>query len=283
MGNRSSNQVFHRVLSTLEVGLISAFDMSNNIVYSMAQKAIENPHGRDPLTPLLPPIDQELYTFQNGINFVELNWRGELSDISVVFFGGIGTTLNENRDVCLDVLNGSHTLGIKVKVLTYDHMKEPNIPSAIDDGLKLCKWALRNGGKLCIASHSLGSGFAAQVALACENEGFNLCSLVLCSPYITLAKAQSWRLKWLSDSLMKYMLGSDLRTIDIFPLLQVKVFIVVGENDDVIPSKQGEDLSHSRPENTELIVVKGGDHGSTYKLFSKNLPYLQRFLCSGKL
>lgn len=277
MGNSSSK----RILTTLETGLISAFNMSNHVIYSMAQAAIQNPHSKDPLTAIKPSVDQALYAFNSGVNFVELNWRGEKREtIVVVYFGGIGTTLNDNRDVCLDVINGAHEIGLKVKVLTLDHMQEPDIPNAIKDGINLCKWGLRNGGKLCIASHSLGSGFAAQVAFACEQDGFPLCSLVLCSPYITLAKAQSWKRKWLSDSLMSYMLGSDLRTIDIFPLLEVKVFIVVGENDDVIPSIQGEELRESRPENTELILVKGGDHGSTYKLFSKNLDYLKRFLCS---
>ena len=276
MGNSKS-----RVFTTLEAGLLSAFNMSNHVVYTMAQQALQNPKADEPLTKVRPAVDQALYRFKSGVNFVELNWQGMCKeDIVLVYFGGIGTTLNENRDVCLDVLNASNELGVKVKVLTIDHMKEPDIPSVLEDGIKLCKFGLRNGGKLCIASHSLGSGIAAQVALECERQTMNLCSLVLCSPYITLAKAQSWKIKWLSDRLMKYMLGSDLRTIDIFPLLNVKVFIVGGENDDVIPSIQGEQLRESRPENTEILVVKGGDHGSTYKLFSKNIEYLRRFLCS---
>jgi pimeloyl-ACP methyl ester carboxylesterase len=111
--------------------------------------------------------------------------------------------------------------------------------------------------RLCVIGHSLGSAAAIDFAAHHRVE-----KLVVFSPFTSL-RAEAARIvgRWLAHVLIdNYDNVANLRTaLRVNPALRVA--IIHGTEDDVVPFQMGRELAASVP-SSEFLPVKGGDHGS---------------------
>lgn len=124
--------------------------------------------------------------------------------------------------------------------------------------------------RIVVFGQSIGTGFAIHLA-ATQNPG----GLVLVSPYDSMKSLAGELLPWAPGFLVRYPIRSDLDA----PRVRCPALVLHGEQDEVIPFRQGKRLS-DRIKGVTLVPVPGAHHNdlSAFPAYSNSLAVFLRGL-----
>jgi uncharacterized protein len=166
--------------------------------------------------------------------------------------------------------------GYNVWMLDYPGYGKSEGGLASEDGLRKAAAAIYEAAKLqehgdekkiIVYGRSIGTGFAIRLAAVQKPGG-----LVLESPYDSMKSLAGELFRWAPAFLVRYPIRSDLDA----PLVHCPTLLIHGEQDEVIPFHQGEQLA-SRIPGVTFVPIPSGRHNDLNS-FSAYWTNLDAFL-----
>ena len=228
--------------------------------------------------PLVIPEGAELFALRaaDGVPVHALYFPAPEGRPTVVHFHGNGETIGDGAWLSTPLrARGFGVLLVEYRGYGVSRGEPPIVPS--EDGLyrdaAAALDALERRGvsfdRTVLWGTSLGTGVAAEMALRGRGS-----AVVLAAPYTSIRALASRYAPFLPIPLI---VQERFDTLEKAPKIRVRVLVVHGSEDEVIPVAMGKKVASALPHGT-LVVVRGGHHNDLFAVDPSLFEAMARFI-----
>lgn len=230
------------------------------LLYTYQRSLLYHPQNvpGDPAQSGVPEMSVNIVTTHEGLKL--RNWfappRDASKPIGVLFYGNAAymASRSSHARALLD-------LGYGVLLVSYrGYDFNPGSPSEeglYNDARANLDWLKAQGyNSFFLMGQSLGSGVVVQMATEYEAK-----ALVIETPYTSMVDAASYHYPWVP---VRWLLKDRYDSLSKIGRIHTPVFIIQGENDEVIPVAQGRALFAAANEPKQALWLPGAHHADYY-------------------
>ncbi len=199
----------------------------------------------------------------SSVPFIEMQLPGAVVRVSVhsrpsqraiLYFGGNAEVVSDSVPELASVFPNTAIYAMHYRGYSGSTGK-PSEAALHSDARALYELARQSHSEIVVVGRSLGSGVA--VRLAAENEVSNL---VLATPFDSLVNVGKYHFPWLP---VGWLLTDRFESWRYAPKIAAPTYVLIAENDEVIPRHCADNLVHSfSPGICKVQVMAGANHNS---------------------